>query len=384
MISLNQILPLIGNEGGSRAIVSGAASPVRGNPQTALWGTTPVPFIVPPSNRPRRTRCHETRRERQFTGAISPNQTSGRCTVVRSFRLEAVPHCMDAELCFVIMPFATGFDNVFQVLQSVVEDYCGCKCLRADQIATPAQITGEIWERIQNSRFLIADVTGQNPNVFYEVGFAHALQKQVILLVERGDRVPFDIQGIRYLSYDPADLRTLRRQLPLYVKHCLQTIPRQWQTHNPAVRVTHVEWPETGSVGNPLQITAHGRNFGSDAREGYLSVSFPSGASTIRIVRSDLETTVGQKGDSWKNGEVILKYPIAEARIFDPGGLDPWRSRVEHFITVEATPVRRGLIQFYVSLSSRRAGQPLEFDPTQTPLLDQRGEPVYCGIIEVQ
>src|SRR5947209_8243021 len=97
-----------------------------------------------------------------------------------------VPHCMDSDLCFVMMPFASRFSNVFQVIQSVVEDYGSCRCVRADQIASPSQITRDVWEQIQRARFLIADLTGQNPNVFYEVGFSPAIHKNVILLVENG------------------------------------------------------------------------------------------------------------------------------------------------------------------------------------------------------
>jgi hypothetical protein len=127
-------------------------------------------------------------------------------------------HYMDPDLCFILMPFAASFAKVFQVVQRVVEDYSCCKCLRADQIATPSQITGDIWDRIQSARFLIADVTGANPNVFYEVGFSHALHKNVILLVEEGNPVPFDIQGIRYIKYITANLGSLREELVPFVR----------------------------------------------------------------------------------------------------------------------------------------------------------------------
>ena len=285
------------------------------------------------------------------------------------------------------MPFDARLNNVYRAVQSIVEDYSGCRCLRADQITRPSQITGDIWEQIQRARFLMADITDQNPNVFYEIGFSHALHKNVILLVEKGGKVPFDIQGIRYVSYTAADLASLREQLPLYIKECLQTIPHQWRTDStpegPDVRISHVEWLNMGTVDQPLQVTAHARNFGSDARQAYLSLSFPSGVSNVSIARSDLQTKIGNKGDPWRQGEVILKYSIAEAYVYANREQDGWLAGKSHFITVTAIPKRRGLIQFYISASSQTGDRPFTRDPAESPVLDHRDIPVYCGVIEV-
>jgi hypothetical protein len=62
-------------------------------------------------------------------------------------------------------------------------------------------ITWDIWERINRARFLIADLTGQNPNVFYELGIAHALGKDVLLLTQDMAHVPFDLKGLRCILY---------------------------------------------------------------------------------------------------------------------------------------------------------------------------------------
>jgi hypothetical protein len=295
-------------------------------------------------------------------------------------------HGAEPDLCFVLMPFDEQFSNLFAVVESVVKDYAYLTCVRADRIPGPSQITFDIWEHIQKSRFLIAVITGRNPNVFYEIGFSHALGKDVILLVQEGEKVPFDIQAIRYLRYKSDNLASLRHQLPKHIKECLQTLPiagMQIEGRRTGVGLLRVEWPETGTLGHPISITAIAKNLGDIALEGYLSLSFPSGMGEIQVINSDLETKAGKKGQSWCSGQVILQYPIAEAYVSPHDLHYPWCPGAAHSITVSATPLRRGLIQFFASTSFVGSELPFMHDPNESPLRDQRNEPVYCGVIEV-
>ena len=109
---------------------------------------------------------------------------------------------LDPQLCFVLMPFADDYRPLYedQIRPSVVG--AGLRCERADEIKGMSLITWDIWERINRARFLIADLTDQNPNVFYELGLAHAIGKDVILITQSKDFVPFDLQGIRWIKYD--------------------------------------------------------------------------------------------------------------------------------------------------------------------------------------
>lgn len=63
-------------------------------------------------------------------------------------------------------------------------------------------ITWDIWERINRARFLVADLTDFNANVFYELGLAHALSKDVVLIAQSMDFVPFDLKALRCICYD--------------------------------------------------------------------------------------------------------------------------------------------------------------------------------------
>jgi hypothetical protein len=62
-----------------------------------------------------------------------------------------------------------------------------------------------VWAGITGAKVLVAELTGRNPNVFYELGLAHALNKPVVLISSNQDDVPFDLQHIRVIYYDMRD-----------------------------------------------------------------------------------------------------------------------------------------------------------------------------------
>jgi hypothetical protein len=110
--------------------------------------------------------------------------------------------------CFIVMPFdqkrnflyETVIKPTLELHPSIVFDF-----MRADEPLTTGKITDEITEFIEGSEFIIADVSSTNPNVYYELGFAHARSKKAILLFERveGQKLilPFDIQDFRCHAY---------------------------------------------------------------------------------------------------------------------------------------------------------------------------------------
>ena len=87
--------------------------------------------------------------------------------------------------------------------------------MRADDIRGTTLITRDIWEKINRARFLIADLSGQNPNVFYEVGLAHALGKDVLLLTQTMTDVPFDLKALRCIvyNYTPRGMKEMEASL---------------------------------------------------------------------------------------------------------------------------------------------------------------------------
>lgn len=107
--------------------------------------------------------------------------------------------------CFVVMPFSPLYQIEYENIIKPTLEELNIKCIRGDEIYSKQRIMDDIWESIKSCRFVIAELTGKNPNVLYEIGLAHALGKPVIILTRNGDDVPFDLKDLRYLFYDVND-----------------------------------------------------------------------------------------------------------------------------------------------------------------------------------
>jgi HEPN domain-containing protein len=108
-----------------------------------------------------------------------------------------------SKLCFVMMPFGKRFDEVYRLVIAPAARDNGLTALRADEMAGPGFIMEQIRTAIQQSRLCVADLTGSNANVLYEIGYAQAMGKALVLLAERGSRLPFDVAHQRVVFYGP-------------------------------------------------------------------------------------------------------------------------------------------------------------------------------------
>jgi len=102
---------------------------------------------------------------------------------------------------FVFQPFSPQFDAAFQLIQAAAQS-AGVETWRLDQVAVAGSITEQLYEAIEKSDLIICDITHSNPNVMYELGYAHALRKPVILISQRSEHMPFDVRSVRMLYYD--------------------------------------------------------------------------------------------------------------------------------------------------------------------------------------
>jgi len=108
--------------------------------------------------------------------------------------------------CFVVMPFAAPIGQYYQHIYEPAIQKAGLKPVRADtEIFGTGKIMDQIWSGIKAAKVLVAELTSRNPNVFYELGLAHALQKPVVLVSSNAEDVPFDLQHIRVIYYDVTD-----------------------------------------------------------------------------------------------------------------------------------------------------------------------------------
>lgn len=118
---------------------------------------------------------------------------------------------IETDLCSVIMPFGKkeidgseiDFDSVYNGFVKPAFENAGFRVLRSDTdiFRQGEYIIQEIWRLINRSRLIVADLTGRNPNVFYELGISHTVGRDVIILAQNEKDVPFDIQGLQHIKY---------------------------------------------------------------------------------------------------------------------------------------------------------------------------------------
>lgn len=106
----------------------------------------------------------------------------------------------DSELVAVMMPFGPEFNGVHAAIVQAATQ-AGLKCKRADNIWEEHILIQDVVNLISRARIVVCDLTTRNPNVFYEMGIAHSLGKDVVMITQSGADVPFDVRAHRYLSY---------------------------------------------------------------------------------------------------------------------------------------------------------------------------------------
>lgn len=138
----------------------------------------------------------------------------------RIVRINPIFHGRDflinERLVFVLTPFSEPFNTIFRDhIKPIVEHGGAFTCIRADDIYDNKPIIEDIWKSINEARIVVAELTGRNPNVFYEVGVAHTVGKEVILVTQSMDDVPFDLRHLRCIVYDytPRGAQTLETNL---------------------------------------------------------------------------------------------------------------------------------------------------------------------------
>jgi len=121
-------------------------------------------------------------------------------------KLEKAVKVSAGDSCFVMMPFASPVGSYYKKVYEPAIEKAGLRAIRADdEIFKTGQIIDQIWTGILNCKVLIAELTGRNPNVFYELGLAHAKGKPVVLVCSNEADVPFDLRHIRVIYYDITD-----------------------------------------------------------------------------------------------------------------------------------------------------------------------------------
>lgn len=138
-------------------------------------------------------------------------------------------YMLNESLVFVLSPFREPFNTIFiDHIKPTVEARNGVSCLRADDIYDNRPIIEDIWRSINEAHIVISELTGRNPNVFYETGIAHTVGKEVILITQNMDDVPFDLRHLRCIVYEytPRGIQILETNLKNTIDNIIGRIRR--------------------------------------------------------------------------------------------------------------------------------------------------------------
>jgi len=111
------------------------------------------------------------------------------------------------------MPFSEQFKNTYNLAIKPAVDEAGAFCQRVDEMIFTENMMEKIYNEINKSDLMIADLSMKNPNVFYELGYAHALNKKVILLTTDANDIPFDLKQYQHFIYQMDDILKLKESL---------------------------------------------------------------------------------------------------------------------------------------------------------------------------
>jgi len=103
---------------------------------------------------------------------------------------------------FVLMPFSDEFRDVYELGIKSACELAGAYCERVDEQIFEERMLDRIYNQIAKADVIISDMTGKNPNVFYETGYAHALGKRVLLLTNKSEDIPFDLKHFQHVIYE--------------------------------------------------------------------------------------------------------------------------------------------------------------------------------------
>jgi hypothetical protein len=117
---------------------------------------------------------------------------------------------------FILMPFAPAFDNVHAALVAAAKG-ASLNIVRGDDLFGSSYVIDDIWSCMLGAKYVIADCTGTNPNVMYELGIAHTLGRPTLLVSQSAEDIPFDLRHWRYHLYSPDELSQLTATVASFV-----------------------------------------------------------------------------------------------------------------------------------------------------------------------
>jgi hypothetical protein len=141
----------------------------------------------------------------------------------------------DQLFAFVLMPFAPEFKDVYEVGIKDAAGALGIRVERLDDQLFDKNMLERIFEQIDKADIIVAEMTSRNPNVFYEVGYAHAKGKLVLLITADAADIPFDLQQRKHIVYG-GSVSYLRQELEKHLAWARDEVSSR-KVHSPRVTI---------------------------------------------------------------------------------------------------------------------------------------------------
>jgi hypothetical protein len=245
---------------------------------------------------------HITKALVELCGGVFPDYgLSGAKLVHRVEQLER----HDEPLCFVLMPFAEELRIVYtSAIRPAAESAC-LRCERADDVARPGVVLDHIDEAIRGARIIVADLTGLNPNVMHEFGFARCCGKPTVLITQQPLReLPFDLRPFRAYQYEASEggLESLRGWLQRSFDEVLGEQPVPATDHEAPIGELQLRFDYVRSVIEP-RLAAEGyemmfpNHAGADQYKlaGWEDVVWPDAQGRLCRVRTEDHTPLRRR-----------------------------------------------------------------------------------------
>ncbi len=127
----------------------------------------------------------------------------------------------DSSLIFAVMSFAPDMEPTFEAIEAAAKAV-GLRAERVKDVPGDYRITEQILRMIRDSRFVVADLTHERPNVYFELGYARGIGKTVVTIIKQGSKAHFDVHDWTFLEY--SDSRPLERELVKRFKYELERV----------------------------------------------------------------------------------------------------------------------------------------------------------------
>lgn len=134
---------------------------------------------------------------------------------------------IERDLCFVLMEFNAPYTEIYDSLIRPTVEGEGFRCLKSDDIFATTSVIEDIWANINKASLIIAEISSNNPNVMYELGVCHTVGKNVMMLTQDPDAIPFNFRHMRAYPYvnDIPGSDDLKKNIASVIQHVKATAP---------------------------------------------------------------------------------------------------------------------------------------------------------------